>query len=71
MVRLYDPTQGKIFLEGKDIQCYTPQERTQMMGFILQEPFLFTGTVKENILYGNEQYLTYSDIQIQQILEQK
>ena len=31
-----------------------PDERTKRIGFILQEPFLFTGTVRDNILYGNE-----------------
>lgn len=53
MARLYDPTVGTVYLEGRDIRSYEALERTQKIGFILQEPFLFTGTVKENILYGN------------------
>ncbi len=56
MARLYDPTRGKVLLEGRDIRAYTPEERAQKIGFILQEPFLFTGTVRDNILYGNEKY---------------
>ena len=44
----------RYYLNGKDIRSYEPDERTKKIGFILQEPFLFTGTVKENILYGNE-----------------
>ena len=56
IARLYDPTHGTIFLDGKDIRSYEAGVRTQKIGFILQEPFLFTGTVKENILYGNELY---------------
>ena len=32
----------------------TPAERAEKIGFILQEPFLFTGTVRDNILYGND-----------------
>ncbi|MES2059799.1 MAG: ABC transporter ATP-binding protein [Patescibacteria group bacterium] len=56
MARLYDPTEGTIFLEGRDIRGYEPTERTKKIGFILQEPFLFNGTVRENILYGNEEY---------------
>jgi ATP-binding cassette subfamily B protein len=56
IARLYDPTQGTIILDGKDIRGYEADVRTQKIGFILQEPFLFTGTVKENILYGNELY---------------
>ena len=53
MARLYDPTAGTVLLDGKDIRSYEPSERAQKIGFILQEPFLFTGTVRDNILYGN------------------
>lgn len=51
--RLYDPTSGTVLLNEKDIRTYKPEERSEKIGFILQEPFLFTGTVKDNILYGN------------------
>ncbi len=54
MARLYDPTQGKIFLNGVDIRSLSASNRTAKIGFILQEPFLFTGTIRDNILYGNE-----------------
>lgn len=57
IARLYDATTGAILLENKDIRSYLPEERARKIGFILQEPFLFTGTVRENILYGNEEYL--------------
>jgi len=50
--RLFDPTEGTILLNGKDIRTYTPAERSQDIGFLLQEPFLFGGTVGENIFYG-------------------
>lgn len=53
MARLFDPTSGTVELEGRDIRTYTPEERTTKIGFILQEPFLFNGTVRDNILYGN------------------
>lgn len=56
IARLYDPTSGTVFLNGKDIRSYAPEERSQKIGFILQEPFLFSGTVRENIMYGNEKY---------------
>jgi ATP-binding cassette subfamily B protein len=70
MARLYDATGGDIYLDGKDIRAYTPSERTKKIGFILQEPFLFTGTVRENILYGNEEYLPYSDDELAKVLQQ-
>ena len=53
IARLYDPTEGEVLLNGKDIRTYSSEERTKDIGFILQEPFLFTGTLRENILYGN------------------
>ncbi len=56
MARLYDPTEGMVLLSGKDIRSFSDADRTKKIGFILQEPFLFTGTVRDNILYGNEQY---------------
>lgn len=60
MTRLYDPSSGKIYLEGKDIRTYAPQELSKKIGFILQDQYLFTGTVGENITYGNPKYLKYS-----------
>ncbi len=55
MARLYDPSSGEILLDGRDLRSYSDEERTQKIGFILQEPFLFTGTVKENIFYGSSE----------------
>jgi ATP-binding cassette subfamily B protein len=64
IARLYDATRGTILLDGKDIRSYKPEERTQKIGFILQEPFLFSGTVRDNILYGNSGYINYSNEQL-------
>ncbi|MBC7473646.1 MAG: ABC transporter ATP-binding protein, partial [Candidatus Sericytochromatia bacterium] len=61
MVRLYDPTEGTVFLDGKDIKSYTNEQKAKKIGFILQEPFLFSGTVRDNILYGNIGYKGCSD----------
>jgi len=68
IARLYDPTAGTVLLDGRDIRSYKQQERAQKIGFILQEPFLFTGTVKENILYGNEEYKDYTNSQLEQVI---
>lgn len=53
MARLYDPTEGMVLLDGKDIRLLDAAERARKIGFILQEPMLFSGTIRENILYGN------------------
>ncbi|HZW70365.1 MAG TPA: ABC transporter ATP-binding protein, partial [Hanamia sp.] len=62
--RLYDPTAGEILLEGNDLKNYNSAELSQKIGFILQEPFLFNGTVRDNILYGNEKLKNLDDDQL-------
>lgn len=71
MARLYDPVEGTVFLNNKDIRSYKPADRTKKIGFILQEPFLFSGTVKDNILYGNEEYKNYTSEQLQEVLKKE
>jgi ATP-binding cassette subfamily B protein len=68
MARLYDPTAGRVLLDGRDIRSCAPEERSRKIGFILQDPMLFTGTIRDNILYGNDQYLRYSDEQLLSLL---
>ncbi len=70
MARLYDPSKGMILLNGKDIRSYETDERAQKIGFILQEPFLFTGTVRDNILYGNAVYKNYCAGQLEKIIKE-
>ena len=50
--RFYDPTEGSIELDGKDLQDIKLKNLRQKLGIVLQDNFLFTGTVKENIKYG-------------------
>ncbi len=69
IARLYDPQSGTVLLNGKDIRSYDAAERSKKIGFILQEPFLFTGTVRDNILYGNELYASYTDEQLEQAIK--
>ena len=69
MARLYDPTEGAVLLFGKDIRSFSNSDRTKSIGFILQEPFLLTGTVRENLLYGNDIYMKYSKEEFDEVLE--
>jgi ATP-binding cassette subfamily B protein len=69
MARLYDTTKGTVLLNGKDIRSYTAEERSKKIGFILQEPFLFTGTVKDNILYSNIAYKDYTNAQLEDVIK--
>lgn len=69
MARLYDPTEWTIYLDGKDIRTYKHADRVNKIGFILQEPFLFSGTLRDNIIYGNDKYSNHTKEQITEILE--
>jgi ATP-binding cassette subfamily B protein len=50
--RFYDPTEGRILVDGVDIRSLQLQSLRKHIGIVLQEPFLFDGTVAENIAYG-------------------
>ena len=50
--RFYDPTAGRILLDGKDIKGITLKSLRENISPVLQDTFLFTGTVAENIAYG-------------------
>ncbi|HZK98041.1 MAG TPA: ABC transporter ATP-binding protein [Prolixibacteraceae bacterium] len=70
IARLYDATKGSVLLDGKDIRTYQPEERTGKIGFILQEPFLFSGTVRDNILYGNPEYLNLTNEELARVIKE-
>ena len=54
LMRCYDITAGNIFLDGINIEEYKKSEIRKLFGMVLQDSWLFTGTIKENISYGNE-----------------
>ncbi|MDD4993293.1 MAG: ABC transporter ATP-binding protein [Paludibacter sp.] len=70
MSRLYDPNAGEILLNGVDIRSLDASARTAKIGFILQEPFLFTGTIRDNILYGNACFIDLTDEELMKELKE-
>ncbi|MAT99495.1 MAG: ABC transporter [Anaerolineaceae bacterium] len=50
--RFYDPTAGQILVDGVDIRSVQVQSLRKQIGIVLQDPFLFSQTVAENIAYG-------------------
>jgi ABC-type multidrug transport system fused ATPase/permease subunit len=50
--RLYDPSEGQILIDGRDIRDYTLESLRAQMSMVLQESILFTGSIVENIAYG-------------------
>ncbi|XJZ27223.1 ABC transporter ATP-binding protein [Bacillota bacterium Lsc_1132] len=53
LTRFYDVTSGRILIDGRDIRDYTRDSLRRSFGFVLQDTYLFSGTIKENIKYGN------------------
>ncbi len=70
VARLYDASRGTIMLDGRDIRSYTPCERAKKIGFILQDPLLFTGTLRDNILYGNPECSGLRNGHLEEALEE-
>jgi len=52
LTRFYDVTEGRILLDGRDIREYTRDSLRSSFGFVLQDTYLFSGSIKDNIKYG-------------------
>ena len=63
--RFYDLEEGKILIDDIDFMNYTKQEVRSNIGYVLQEPALFSGTIKSNITFGIEA----SDSEVEKVLE--
>ncbi|WAH39149.1 ABC transporter ATP-binding protein [Alicyclobacillus dauci] len=53
LARFYDTSSGRILIDGKDIRDVTVESLRSQVGMVLQETFIFSGTIMENIRYGN------------------
>ena len=61
--RLFDPSEGRVMLDGMDVRDLDPHWLRRQVGMVMQEPFLFSGTIAENIAIGQ------SDADMDRILE--
>jgi ATP-binding cassette subfamily B protein len=52
--RIYDPSEGRILMDGTDIRHLRLNDIRAQIGFVPQEPFLFAGTIRDNITFGNK-----------------
>lgn len=52
--RFYEATDGRILIDGKDIRSRSVQWLHSSLGYVLQTPHLFSGTLRENLLYGKQ-----------------
>lgn len=51
--RFYDATEGAVLVNGRDVRTYTPEELRDRIAIVPQKPILFRGTVRSNLLWGN------------------
>ncbi|MFC3927261.1 ABC transporter ATP-binding protein [Streptococcus caprae] len=66
LYRFYEPGSGQILIDGLDISQFSRESLRSQMGIVLQDPYLFTGTIASNVSMGQ----AYSDQAIQEALEQ-
>ena len=52
LLRLYDPTSGRILIDGRDLRDFTQESLRENIGIVSQDTFLFHDTIYQNILYG-------------------
>jgi ABC-type multidrug transport system fused ATPase/permease subunit len=60
LLRLYDPKSGRIIVNGHDLREYDVGTYRSIVGYVSQDPFVFNGTIRENIVFGGE----YPDIEV-------
>lgn len=63
VARFYDPTSGRVLVDGHDLRAVTQASLRRQMGIVLQDPFLFNGSVRENIRFGR---LEASDAEVEE-----
>jgi ATP-binding cassette subfamily B (MDR/TAP) protein 1 len=61
LLRFYDPRDGGILLDGRDIRDLNVRWLRNCIGYVGQEPVLFAGTIADNIAYGIDTEVSYSD----------
>jgi ATP-binding cassette subfamily B (MDR/TAP) protein 1 len=53
LLRFYDPREGRILIDGKEIRGYNLKRLRRQIGLVQQEPLLFSSSIRDNICYGN------------------
>ncbi|UKS56720.1 ABC transporter ATP-binding protein [Exiguobacterium acetylicum] len=66
LMRFYDPSKGQLLIDGQDVTNLPKQAVREHMGIVLQDPFLFTGTIRSNITLGNPDI---SEARVRQAIE--
>ncbi len=67
--RLYDATEGEILVDGINVKEYKLESLNNKLGYIPQKAVMFTGTVKDNVLYGDNGKQKISDAEMKKAIE--
>ncbi len=67
--RFYDATEGNVLVDGIDVKDYKFNSLNNILGYVPQKAFMFTGTIKENVKFGKKDNLNLKDKDIEQALE--
>lgn len=59
--RLYDPQHGEVYVDGKNVKDWNVNQLRELIGYVPQSAVLFTGTIFENMLWGDE-FATEADV---------
>ncbi len=67
--RFYDVTDGEVLVDGVNVKEYTQEALHNKLGYVPQKAFMFTGTVKENVAYGENGKETITEDKIKEAIE--
>ncbi|HAR68332.1 MAG TPA: antibiotic ABC transporter ATP-binding protein, partial [Thermus scotoductus] len=54
IARFYDPQRGRVLIDGEDVRNYRQEDLRRHVGIVLQDPFLFSGTILDNLRLFDE-----------------
>ena len=66
---LLEPREGRVSINGDSVRALAPDERRGLIGYVPQDPLLFSGTIRDNILFGCREGQTLSDAELARLIE--
>jgi ATP-binding cassette subfamily B protein len=63
ITRMYDPTLGEVYIDGTDIKKFSVSHLRKHIGYVPQDTFLFSDSIKNNIAFGGDRELTQEEIE--------
>ncbi|KAI2629328.1 P-loop containing nucleoside triphosphate hydrolase protein [Hypomontagnella submonticulosa] len=70
LLRFYDPDRGGIFVDGVDIRCLDINKYRSFLALVSQEPTLYQGTIRDNILFGTDRKDEVTDDEVMAVCKQ-